>query len=410
MKLGFVSQALPHLPSRGGFRLYGANLIRHLSRRHEIHLVSMLVDDDEEHVDWAKQYCASIRTIRVPRRARLLAPFSALSAHLCGRPLQQRFAMARTLADHWHDWDVIHVEGSYAGGIMPDLPIPKVLSLHDSLTLRCEEMLKCATGLREKAYYTLLALHEPRYARQIYPRFEYCTLVAERDLQDLHNTVPAARLALVPYGIDTDHYAPLQVPKDDGVALFHGHLGYAPNIDATLEFANKILPLIKPNLPTLTFHIVAADPVQEIRALASRPEVALTISPPDVRPAMSAARIYVCPMRHGTGMKNKILEAMAMQLPIVCYAPAVSGIDCTPGTHVLVADNPADFARNVIQLFRDPAYADRLGRAGRSLVEDRYSWELRAQTYEDLYARAIARRQELTRTRVREPLQEATQR
>src|SRR3990172_4601833 len=90
MIVSFVSQALPYLPSRGGFRLYGGNLIRHLSRRHEIHLISLLV------------------------------------------------------------------EGGYAGGIVPDLPIAKVLSLHDSWTLRCEEMLKCAQTRPERLYYRLL--------------------------------------------------------------------------------------------------------------------------------------------------------------------------------------------------------------------------------------------------------------
>ena len=119
MNIGLISQALPYLPSRGGFRLYGGNLIRHLSRRHAIHLTALLIEDDEKHVDWAKQYCASVRTIRVPKSAKLLAPLSALSAHLWGRPLQQRFALARTIGDSWREWDVIHVEGGYAGAIVP---------------------------------------------------------------------------------------------------------------------------------------------------------------------------------------------------------------------------------------------------------------------------------------------------
>ncbi|MGH9198536.1 MAG: hypothetical protein ACRD1T_22740, partial [Acidimicrobiia bacterium] len=144
MNIGFVSQALPYLPSRGGFRLYGGNLIRHMSKRHQIHLVSMLIDDDPDHLDWARRYCASLTAIPAARSGKLLAPASALSAHLWGRPLQQRRRMHEVLRRLSGTWDVMHVEGAYAGGIIPDLAIAKVLSLHDSWTLRCDEMLKCA--------------------------------------------------------------------------------------------------------------------------------------------------------------------------------------------------------------------------------------------------------------------------
>jgi len=393
MNIGFVSQALPYLPSRGGFRLYGANLIRVLSRRHQIHLVSLVIEDDAEHLDWARQYCASVRTIPVTSIGKLMAPVSALSAHLWGRPLQQRSAMAKLLWGSTRDWDILHVEGGYAGGIVPvNLPIAKVLSLHDSWTLRCDEMLKCANGLGEKLYYTFLRLHEPRYERLVYPRFEYSSVVAERDLKAVRKTVPGADVALIPYGVDADYYAPLNVAKGGSTLVFHGHLGYGPNIDAVLEFADNIFPLIRRAFPALTFHLVAADPVPQIRALASRPGIHLTVSPPDVRPALSSASIYVCPMRHGTGMKNKMLEAMAMQLPIVCYPSAIAGLDCVPGFHVLMADNPINFARHVIDLVHDPLRAETVARAGRALVEARYSWDLRAREFEDLYARAIADR------------------
>jgi glycosyltransferase involved in cell wall biosynthesis len=400
VRIGFLSQALPYLPSRGGFRLYGANLIRVLSRRHEIHLVSLLADDDADHLDWARRYCASVETIPVRSAGRLLTPLSLLSAHLWGRPLRHRWRVARTLRSRARDWDVLHVEGGYAGGLVPDdLPVPGILSLHDSWTLRCDEMIACARGLGERLYYALLARHEPRYERLVYPRFECCTLVSERDREAVRRVVPAATLAVVPYGIDTEHYAPVAGVEPNGTVVFHGHLGYAPNIDAALEFADRIFPIVRRALPGLDFHIVAADPVARIRALAARPGIRLTISPPDVRPALAAARVYACPMRHGTGMKNKVLEAMAMALPVVCYPPAIAGIDCVPGVHVLVAEDPDTFAQHVVDLVRDPSRAEKLGRAGRTLVEERYGWEERARAFEDLYDRAIGRR--LSRARQR---------
>jgi len=393
VKIGLVSQALPYLPSRGGFRLYGGNLIRHLSRRHEVHLVSMLIEDDADHLAWARRHCASVTTIPVSRRAKAVAPLSALTAHLWGRPLQQARAMSRALRAASRDWDVMHVEGGYAGGIVPDLPIAKVLSLHDSWTLRCEEMLKCAQSRREKLYYQLLRLHEPRFERLVYPRFERCTVVAEPDLIEVQRVVPRARVDLVPYGTDTEYFHPVPVDKAAHTLVFHSHLGYAPNVEAALELANTILPLVRERVPRAILHLVGANPGARITELASREGIRIFANLPDLRPAVCAGQVYVCPIRHGTGLKSKMLEAMAMQMPIVGYPGAVVGLAGTPGRHYLVARRPEELADHVVGLLADPARASRLARAGRELVEQEYSWESRARVYEDLYQTVMKERE-----------------
>ena len=393
MKIGVVSQALPYLPSRGGFRLYGGNLIRHLARRHEIHLVSLLIEDDADHLDWARRHCASVITIPVPRGAKALAPLSALTAHLWGRPLQQARAMSRALRRASGDWDVMHVEGGYAGGIVPDVPIAKVLSLHDSGTLRCDEMLKCSQSRRETLYYRLLRLHEPRFERLVYPRFERCTVVAAPDLAEVRRVVPRCQVDLVPYGTDTEYFHPVPVDKAARTLVFHSHLGYAPNIEAALEFANTILPLVRARVPGAVFHLVGANPGPKITELASRDGVNISANLPDLRPAVCAGQVYVCAIRHGTGLKSKMLEAMAMQMPIVGYPGAVVGLAGTPGTHYLVAQDPKEFADHVVALLEQPERAGRLARAGRELVEREYSWESRARVYEDLYQTVMKERE-----------------
>ena len=397
MNIGFITQALPYLPSRGGFRLYGGNLIKCLSRCHNIDLVSLLQDDDEQHLDWARPYCASVSTIPahgagLPRR---LANF--LSAYLWGKPLHSRAKLGAILRAGLQSskWDVLHIEGGYAGGLVPaELPIAKVLSLHDSWTLRCEEMLKCSQSFREKFYYTLLKYQEPRYERLVYPRFESCVVVADRDVEAVRKTVPRAKLALIPYGTDTEYFHPVPVEKKEATLVFHSHLGYAPNIEAALEFANDIFPLIQREAPNATFHLVGADPAPKIQALASRPGIRLSANLPDLRPAVCSARIYVCAIRHGTGLKSKVLEAMAMRMPIVAYHPGSTvGIDCVHGKHLLAAESPQEFAAHVLDLLRHPERAEQVAQAGRELVEEKYSWESRARAYEQLYQQVIAERQ-----------------
>jgi len=395
MNIGIFSQALPYLPSRGGFRLYGGNLIRALSTRHRIDLVSLLVDDDAQHLDWARRYCASVRTVAANGSTLPGKLANAISAHLWGRPLHHRAQVDTLLraAMREHRWDVLHVEGGFAGGLLAeDLPLPKVLSLHDSWTLRCDEMLKCAQSLREKAYYTLLKYHEPRFERLVYPRFERCVVVADPDVAAVRATVPAATVALIPYGTDTEYFHPVLVEKEPTTMVFHSHLGYAPNIEAGLEFANAVFPLVQRTEPAAVFHLVGADPDRKITALGGRPGIRISPNLPDLRAAVCSASLYVCAIRHGTGLKSKVLEAMAMGLPIVCYPGSTVGIECIPGRHLLVAQDPQEFAAHVLGLLRSPSRAAELAREGRRLVEEKYSWESRAHAYEALYESVIEER------------------
>lgn len=400
MRIGLISDALPYLPSRGGFRLYGGNLIRQLSRRHTIDLISFVRDDDAQHLDWPKQYCASVHTIPANGRSLPKRLANVVAAHLWGRPLVGRRQLLALLRDGVAagKWDVLHVEATYAGALIPaELPIAKVLSLHDSWTLRAEEMLKCAQDWREKLYYRFLKYHEPRYERLVYPRYERCTVVADPDLQEVRRIVPDAKVDLIPYGTDTEYFHPGDVEKQLKTLVFHSHLGYPPNVQAALEFANDIFPLIRQEVPGATFHLVGASPSPKIQELASRPGIKISADLPDLRPAVCSASIYVCAIRHGTGLKSKMLEAMAMCMPIVCYPGSIVGLEAAPGQHFLLAQNPQEFAAHVLHLLRNPQLAAELAQAGRELVEEKYSWATRAQAYEELYVRVIEERQSRSR-------------
>ena len=396
MRIGFLSGALPYLPSAGGFRLYGANLIRRLSQRHTIDLIALLRDDDEAHLDWPSQYCASVSGIRTSPRSLPMRAANLVSSFATGRSLHWRGELHRLLEAPiaQRRWDVIHVEGGFLGSLVPaPLAVPNVLSLHDSWTLRCREMVKCSQTLQERLYYRTLEYHERRHQRLLYPRFDRCVVVANPDLREVRSTVPDARVELIPYGTDSDYFHPLGQPKEPHTLVFHSHLGYAPNIEAALEFATEIFPLVRREIPDALFHLVGANPTPKITELATRPGIRISANLPDLRPALSAAQVYVCAIRHGTGLKSKMLEAMAMQLPIVGYPGAIVGLEGShPDVHYLLAQDPREFAAHVVTLLRDTARADQMARAGRRLVEERYSWESRARDFEALYEQVIGER------------------
>jgi glycosyltransferase involved in cell wall biosynthesis len=202
--------------------------------------------------------------------------------------------------------------------------------------------------------------------------------------------VPKANIDVIPNGIDTDYFGLFQGLRDPHTMVFHGNLGYPPNIDAAVMFGEQILPRVRQHVPEASFHVVGARPTARIRALAAQLDIRLSADLMDLRQAVGSAGVYVCAMRHGTGVKNKLLEAMALGVPIVCYPQAAQGINAIPGQDVLLADDPARFAEQVIELIRTPQRALSIARAARELVEQQYSWESRAVAFEDAYREAIS--------------------
>ena len=138
--------------------------------------------------------------------------------------------------------------------------------------------------------------------------------------------------------------------------------------------------------PSITFTIVGRDPAPAVVALAGLPGVTVTGSVDDVRPWLSGAAVVVAPLVSGSGIKNKVLEAMAMARPIVATPLAVEGLAATPDRDVVVADGPAAFAAAVLGLLDDPARAAAVAAGGRALVEAVYTWDACAASYAGLYA------------------------
>jgi glycosyltransferase involved in cell wall biosynthesis len=395
MKIGWISSELPYLPSKGGFRLVGANLIQQLSRRHQIDLISLLRDEDSQHLDWARQFCASVHGIPLesPGVRRRVANFA--SGFLWGHYLSNRASLNAVMRPSLeaNRWQLLHIEGDFAAGLLPaQLRVANVLSAHDSVVLRAREMLKCKLDLRERLKYRLSTFYDPRYERMVYPRFDRCVLVAERDCAFAKKLIPKARFVVISNGIDLDYFRPLPVQKDNDVVVFHGHLSYPPNVTAALEFADEIFPLIRTVAPRTKFHLVGAAPGPVIRSLAVRPGIELFPDLPDIRATLSSARVYVCALRFGTGIKNKILEAMGMKLPIVSYPGAVEGIECVPGRDLFIAQTREEFATQVVELLRHREKADQIAESGRQLVEKKYGWDAKASAYEELYRHIIEER------------------
>jgi glycosyltransferase involved in cell wall biosynthesis len=206
--------------------------------------------------------------------------------------------------------------------------------------------------------------------------------VSEADRQCLTALAPRARISAIPTGVDTSYFSPNGAPERPNRLVFTGSMDWHPNEDAMLHFIDAILPRIRRQVPDVSLAIVGRRPTDRLRSAAERAGALVTGTVDDVRPFVREASVYVVPLRAGGGTRLKIFEALAMAKPVVSTTVGAEGLALTDGREFVSADDPVAFGDAVIALLRDPARRHALGRAGRRLVERRYSWEQVAGQFE----------------------------
>jgi sugar transferase (PEP-CTERM/EpsH1 system associated) len=187
--------------------------------------------------------------------------------------------------------------------------------------------------------------------------------------------IPGVTTAVLKNGVDLEYFRPRPADAEPGRIVFTGVMDYLPNADACVHFAREVLPRVRERFPSARFSIVGAHPAPRVRRLARLRAVEVTGFVPDTRDWLARASVAVAPLRIARGIQNKVLEALAMGLPVVGTTAATQGIEGTPLVHYLVADDAEAEAEAVIGLLADPAAARALGLRGRRLVEERYDWE-----------------------------------
>ncbi|HVL14844.1 MAG TPA: TIGR03087 family PEP-CTERM/XrtA system glycosyltransferase, partial [Gemmata sp.] len=207
------------------------------------------------------------------------------------------------------------------------------------------------------------------------PRWTRAVSVVSRAEADTYDSFAGLGSAIVASnGVDLDYFAPSDAATTLSCA-FVGAMDYLPNIDGAVWFAREVWPRIRQQYPTAEYRVVGRKPAPVVEALAALPGVVVTGSVPDVRPFVASAAVIVAPLRLARGVQNKVLEALAMGKPVVAAPPALAGLGTKPGTDLLAAATPAEFADAVCTLIADPARRQELGAAGRSYVERHHHWE-----------------------------------
>ncbi len=382
MRILLASQMTPYLPCCDGFRLIPANLIREFHRHHAIHLIS-LSDGTEspQQLQWARSYCRTVITVPATRHGRLKEPLASLSGAMPAALVQATRTLIRQMRP-----DVAHLEGiALAPLAVHTAPrLPTVLSVHDSLSLRYREFAKFApnraSGLACWARASLARRFERRWLRFA----DRIVATSSHDLEALARAVPRESLGVIPNGVDLD-YLSYQPHPTTGRIVFTGNMSWAPNEDGAQYFTRHVFPLVQRECQAAEFWVVGADPSRRVRKLANVRGIYVTGTLPDLRESIGGASVYVSPLRFGMGIKNKILEAMALGTPIAATPVSLSGTPLVDGRHLLVGESAPELARAVLRILGDPAFGQSLAIEARRKVEAEYSWASVASRFEEAY-------------------------
>jgi len=211
---------------------------------------------------------------------------------------------------------------------------------------------------------------------------------SERERDAFLSKESALEVRVVPNGVDTGAITPIADPAANAPELvFVGDLAYGPNADAAESFAAEVLPKVRAEQPEALFRVVGKNPSA---ALAASAGVEATGFVDDVHSELARARVFVCPIRYGSGTRLKLFEAFAAGLPVVSTCLGAEGIDCVEGEHLLLADTPEDQAAAILRVLGDEELARGMGRAARALVLERYDWREIGRGLVEIYEELIA--------------------
>jgi glycosyltransferase involved in cell wall biosynthesis len=387
MKTILLISRCPPYPLHQGDRLILWHLARELSRRgYTIDLLA-LYDQDNDMEQTAK-YADCFRRIelfREPERdaaayLRRLLIGSARFATSAERSFCPALWRSIDACLSRADYDLVHCFGAVS--VYEYFPLfahlPNLITPYESHT----HYLQSAARQGQWKARALLPIAR-RFEDFMYSPFDRTVVISDADKATLLALQPALAIGVIPNGIDLARFQPRGLKRDPCTLLFVGNYDYQPNQDAVRVLVQQVMPAVRTRVPGAKLQLVGVNPPAWMRALAND-HIEVTGAVAEVTPYLARATVFVCPLRIGAGLKNKVLEALATGIPVVATPLSVDGIKVRDGESAIVA--PVErFADETARLLRDESLREGLSLKGRALIEAEYSWERTADSYERLY-------------------------
>jgi sugar transferase (PEP-CTERM/EpsH1 system associated) len=376
VRILFLSQRVPYPPNRGD-KITTWRLVERMKRRHEVRCVAFAHDDaDVQAAAELTRLGAPTTALRIDLRRTKLASLPLL---LTGKPLTLGAygsrELQRVVDELAPSCQVGYAYSSSMGAFLePHTRLKRVMHFaeldSDKWRQYAERSKWPMSWVYAREHKTLL-----EFERRIAASFDENVLCTPLEQQVFEREIPGPRSLVLRNGVDLAHYQPKPDLAEPEHLVFVGVMDYLPNIDGCVWFVNEILPRLRAKRPGVRFTIVGSRPTDEVKALASHPGVAVTGFVDDPREFLARAAVSVAPLRIARGIQNKVLEGLAMGLPVVGTTSATQGVEGEPGRDFLLANTVDEQVAAIERVLANPEFARALGRRGREFVEEKYDWE-----------------------------------
>ncbi len=386
MKILFLSQRFL-MPMDTGGKIRTGNILKQLSKQHEITLISNVESPKDDHyLPEMTGFCSSF--ISVPwKEIRKYSPlfflrlfFQMFSKYpvsvLNDYSSKLRMALEKELKNKTYDIAVCDfVQSALLFRNIKN--IPTLLFQHNVESMIAQRHVDQNRNPIAKLFWWLQWKKMYSFEEQACHNFNTVIAVSDKDGSFFMEKYHANNTVTIPTGVDLDYYKPIDTEhKKTSQIVFCGSMDWLPNEDAVLFYIQDILPVIKKSFPDMVLTVVGRNPSPNLKKIVSNTEgIELTGWVDDTRPYIKNAGVFIVPIRIGGGTRMKIYEAMAMGKAIVSTTIGAEGLPLEHGTHIILADTPEDIGNAVIQLMKDEDKRNKLGLNARKFVEANFGWQ-----------------------------------
>lgn len=402
MKLLWLSHFIP-FPPRGGSFQRSFNLIRQISTKYETHLFALNMQGEtkpraEEYARELRKYCAEVQIWEPPYPWRGVRWWGQLAfsplyklhygSHALWSPeLGRRWASILAA----NPGALLHFDAiDLALYFPPAAHFKKVLNHHNCESAMAERRAEKETSLPRRLYMRQQAAKLKRLEQQACHQFNVNLTVSDLDTQTLQSRNPLAHCHVVENGTDTEFFHPSDAAVEPNSLIFAGSFNWYPNVSAVEFFVRGIWPKVKDRRPGVRLYLAGQKPSKSVLKLAeSDPQITVVADPPDMRPWVARAAVFICPVVDGGGTRLKILDAMAMGKAVVSTTIGAEGLQVKHEESILLADDPDGFADATLRALENESLRAALSSAGRAVVERNYSWEILGERLRQVYVCAL---------------------
>jgi sugar transferase (PEP-CTERM/EpsH1 system associated) len=383
MKIAFIASRFP-FPVEKGDKLRAFHHIRWLSQTHDVYLFALTHQTvAEEDIAVLKSICAEVSVYRI---SQLRLIFNVIKGWIDGFPAQVAYFLDQR-QKRLMQGDLIRLGPDHiiaqlvrTAEYVRVLPVAKTLDYMDVFSVGSKQRAETGRWFL-RPFFALESRRLAEYERSVYSDFSHHMIISTQDRDRLPLSY-RGNVAVVSNGVDSDYFSPMRTAAQFDV-LFVGNMGYLPNIEAAEYLISQVMPIVWKSNPGATVCLAGARPHRRVRKLKSD-RVDVTGWVEDVRPYYNQSRVFAAPMFTGLGLQNKILEAMAMEVPCVTTPIVEKAIGGSAEGALLVAEDATTFATTIIGLMADTSEAETLAKRGRAFVKARYNWAEQNKRIENL--------------------------